>query len=52
MQLLYDPTAAFLGTYPRKMKIHFHTETYIKFYLKIFNCPLVGYMEVYMRTQD
>ena len=47
MQLLYDPTVAFLGTYPRKMKTHFHTETYIKFYFKIFNRPLMGYTEVY-----
>lgn len=52
MQLLYDPTAAFLGTYPREMKTYFHTKTYIRFYFEIFNCPLVCYTEVYKRTQD
>ena len=52
MHLLYDLRVAFLGTYPREMKTYFHTKTYIKFYFKIFNCPLVGYTEVYKRTQD
>lgn len=52
MQLLYDPTAAFLGTYPREMKPYFHTKPTSDFTLQYLIASLVCYTEVYSRTQD